>query len=288
MPVEYNDLTMIVKECKQRDIILIEDISECVGIVIRDKRLLGTFGDFACASMYANKIVNAGDGGFVLCKNLASQAKLEMFLNHGFSKTFHFLHFVPASNCKINGMGAAFGLGALESLDEIMHHRHLLATWYRSQLRKIDSKIKLMPICGCNDTPWVFGIECVTKMERTMLRRHLYEAGIETRDYFLPLHLQPAYSHLSFIHSEKLGSTGFYLPTHSNLNEDDVKFICSKIFEYFNFQKNEATSSSIAKLNSQTNLKKIIEDRSEILNDFSWRYTENHKKIFRRNFMKIF
>jgi len=51
-----------------------------------ETRLLGTFGDYACASMYANKIVNAGDGGFILCKNVGVQAKLEMFLNHGFSK----------------------------------------------------------------------------------------------------------------------------------------------------------------------------------------------------------
>ena len=90
VPIEYADLKVIVKECKKRNILLIEDISECVGIVIMNQRgetrLLGTFGDYACASMYANKIVNAGDGGFILCKNVGAQAKLEMFLNHGFSK----------------------------------------------------------------------------------------------------------------------------------------------------------------------------------------------------------
>jgi perosamine synthetase len=53
------DLEAIVQGCKEKNWTLIEDISECVGIQIQTKdgaRLLGTFGDYACASMYANKV----------------------------------------------------------------------------------------------------------------------------------------------------------------------------------------------------------------------------------------
>jgi perosamine synthetase len=53
------ELEAIVQGCKEKNWILIEDISECVGIRIQTDdgaKLLGTFGDYACASMYANKV----------------------------------------------------------------------------------------------------------------------------------------------------------------------------------------------------------------------------------------
>ena len=61
-----NDIAQIAEECKRNCWTLIEDISECVGIKIRQfsssknfaskTKLLGTFGDYACASLYANKV----------------------------------------------------------------------------------------------------------------------------------------------------------------------------------------------------------------------------------------
>lgn len=53
------EIEAIVEGCKRKNWVCIEDISECVGIRMQTKdgaRLLGTFGDYACASMYANKV----------------------------------------------------------------------------------------------------------------------------------------------------------------------------------------------------------------------------------------
>lgn len=53
------DIEHIADGCRRRAWVLIEDISECVGIKMQTataERLLGTFGDYACASMYANKV----------------------------------------------------------------------------------------------------------------------------------------------------------------------------------------------------------------------------------------
>ncbi len=32
-------------------------------------KFLGTFGDFSSASLYANKLITCGDGGFILSKH---------------------------------------------------------------------------------------------------------------------------------------------------------------------------------------------------------------------------
>ena len=80
-------------------------------------RLLGKVGDFAAASMYANKIVHAADGGFVLAKDPKQDSRLWSLVNHGFTKNFHFVHFEKATNSKINGLGAALACGNLDHLE---------------------------------------------------------------------------------------------------------------------------------------------------------------------------
>lgn len=99
------EIEKIQEACQQRNWILIEDISECVGISTSSKdgktRLLGTFGNFACASMYANKLVHGGDAGFVLAKDARAAARLTSLTNHGFTPSYHFVHLKPAPNFKV-------------------------------------------------------------------------------------------------------------------------------------------------------------------------------------------
>ncbi len=71
-----------------------------------------------------------------------------------------------------------------------MKERQILAQIYRKKLSDVP-EITQMPTSGLADTPWVFGIECASKMVKTHLRRYLAGYGIETRDYFLPVWILP-------------------------------------------------------------------------------------------------
>ena len=186
------------------------------------------------------QIVHAGDGGFLIARSPECAVRLTSINNHGFTKTFHFVHFEPSINGKINGLGAAIACGVLDNLDYIMEHRASLAKWYRHYLADVvtERHLQLMPNCGIGDTPWVFGIHCHSKKQRTKLRQHLAYSGIETRDYFFPLHLQPSFKNSAdelqrLPNAERLGSCGFYLPTHTNLTEEKVAFISSVICSFF-------------------------------------------------------
>ena len=65
------EIAKIADFCAQKKIILIEDICECMGTRCgKDEKtgeyqLAGTFGEFAIASLYANKQITAGDGGWI-------------------------------------------------------------------------------------------------------------------------------------------------------------------------------------------------------------------------------
>ena len=50
--------------CMEKGVVCIEDIAEAIGTDYKGK-MVRTFGDFACASFYANKTITSGDGGRV-------------------------------------------------------------------------------------------------------------------------------------------------------------------------------------------------------------------------------
>ena len=174
-------MRLIKKKCKELGLILIEDISEGVGVRDENGQLLGTYGDYACASLYANKIVHGGDGGFVLAQDSGKGPRLLSLVNHGFTPTYHFVHFEPATNAKINGLGAAMACASFDKIDEIIQHRRELAASYRKELSGLP--LVLMPPCGLGDSPWVFGLVMEAKAQRTSIRKFLAEQGIETRDF---------------------------------------------------------------------------------------------------------
>lgn len=233
--VPVDDVEGIYANCVARGWVLIEDISEVIGIVYEDNKLLGSVGHFAACSLYANKIVHAADGGFVLAKDRSVEKRLASLTNYGFTPSFHFVHFEKAINGKINGLGAALACGTLENLDQVLATRQKLARCYRDKLAGLP--VSPMPNCGIRDTPWVFGIVCQSKQTRTLIRSRLAESGIETRDYFLPIHIQPAYGslfrHLRLPVAEKIGSQGLYLPLHTSMTVQDVEVICDIIKDFF-------------------------------------------------------
>ncbi len=61
--------------------------------------------------------------------------------------------------------------------------------------------------------------------------------GVETRDFFLPIHVQPSYREevgsLRLCKAEDLASRGFYLPVHTDMTPQDVTAICDIIRGFY-------------------------------------------------------
>lgn len=213
--------------CQENNICFIEDIAEAIGTEYRGK-LVGTFGDFACASLYANKTITAGDGGFVIsnCNNAQELIlRANSYANHGFTKDYHFVHYESSGNYKMSGLQAAFVTPAVAYISEVIKDRERIAECYRKHLSKVPG-LTLMPKNQYGrDAPWMFGVMVESKKLRTQLRNKLAEDGIETRNFFFPLHLQPMLKQETEVHpvAEKLGMTGFYLPTFYDMNDAKIE-----------------------------------------------------------------
>ena len=76
----------------------------------------------------------------------------------------------------------------------------------------------------------------------------LKEKGVDTRSFFYPMHLQPAYIEKtrqnvpdtsgSYPVSEDLFQRGFYLPSGSSLTNEQIETVVSKISEVLNEHQN--------------------------------------------------
>ena len=85
---------------------------------------------------------------------------------------------------------------------------------------------------------WMYGIVIENEFgtPRDELKKKLFEAGIDTRYFFWPMHAEPCfkqhkYNPKDYPVSTELSKKGLYLPSGLNLTEEQIKTICKKIEE---------------------------------------------------------
>jgi len=67
---------------------------------------------------------------------------------------------------------------------------------------------------------------------RDELRKKLAKRGIETRTFFIPIHLQPIYFRRyneRFPVAEELCRRGMYLPSASTLTKEEIEYVVESI-----------------------------------------------------------
>ena len=220
--------------CKSRGILLIEDIAEAIGTRYKGK-LVGTFGDFACSSLYANKVITSGDGGFVISKKEPDPLIAYSYGNHGMLKDIRYFHLVQCGNYKMSGLQAALVIPAVNEIPMVMEDRKRISLSYRKHLSNVPG-IVLQPANIYDvDAPWLMGVLAKSKQHRTAYRKDLSKDGIETRDFFFPLHLQPSVidqiglGKESLCNAVHLATHGFSLPTCYGLKEEEIELVCNSL-----------------------------------------------------------
>jgi perosamine synthetase len=213
---------------------VIEDAAEAHGAELDGARV-GGLGRVSTFSFYANKIVTTGEGGMVCTNDPALAALARKLRDHAFSPERHFWHEYLGFNYRMTNLQAAVGLAQVERLDDIVAARRRLAGWYGARLGQVPGIATPRQAPGARSVYWMYAIrvEPAFGASRDELREALAARGIETRTFFIPIHLQPIYFEQfrgqSFPVAERLCKTGLYLPTSEALGEDDVDWICQQV-----------------------------------------------------------
>ena len=233
------DMDRIMEIAKKYNLFVIEDAAEAIGTEYKGRRA-GSIGDIGCFSFYANKTVTSGEGGIVVSDNEEYAKKAAMLKDQAFGEP-RFIHNEIGYNFRMNNLTAAYAYASFEEVSVYIDRKINNAQAYSDALSGIDGII-LPPESkeGYKNSYWMYGVlineekfGCSKAETRELLKS---EFGVETRDFFYPMHKQPVMINRGYVDegaempaAEKLWKTGFYLPSSINLKEEQILHIADAL-----------------------------------------------------------
>ena len=234
LPLDMDPLLKIAKKYKLK---VIEDAAEVLGLKYK-KKYCGSFGEVSTFSFYANKHITTGEGGIIVTDDKKIADRCASLRNLYFNNKKRFLHYELGWNYRFTNLQAAIGLAQLEKLSKTIYKKRKIGQIYDRGF--LNSKIFYTPLKETNyakNIYWVYGLvlkkNCKIKLKNFMTKLKLH--GIETRNFFWPLHLQPALRKMGFFKKEKLpvaeylSKNGFYLPSGLALTLKQQNFVIKQV-----------------------------------------------------------
>ena len=214
------DMDPILALAKKHHLFVVEDAAQAHGALYKGRKV-GGLGDVGCFSFYANKLITTGEGGMVVTDSdtLATKMRLLKDLAHVPGKRF--THEEIGFNYRMTNMQAALGLAGLEEVGWAIEKKRRMAAIYTEGLKDIASLILPQEKPYAKSVYWMYALVLAPHagMTRDECRARLKEKGIDTRDFFVPIHRQPVYTSMklfareSYPVSEDLSGRGFYIPS---------------------------------------------------------------------------
>ncbi|MGN0929694.1 MAG: DegT/DnrJ/EryC1/StrS family aminotransferase [Alphaproteobacteria bacterium] len=223
----------IMAIAKKHNLLVVEDCAEAIGSEFEGQKV-GSFGDVACFSFFGNKTMTCGEGGMCLTNDPTIYDRLSRLKGQGLAKFREYWHDMLAFNYRMTNIAAAIGCAQLEQVQTFIDKKQKVASWYKKYLKGVPVKFH-EPRGKVFHTYWMNSILVEKGQDREALRSFLREAGIETRPTFYPVHTMPMYSTRFTSHkvAEDIALRGMNLPSYPALEEEDVKYICDKIREFY-------------------------------------------------------
>jgi dTDP-4-amino-4,6-dideoxygalactose transaminase len=232
----------ILKLAKKYNLFVIEDVAQAIGAEYTFSdgtvKKAGTMGDIGCTSFFPSKNLGCyGDGGAMYTNNEELAKKLRMIANHG--QSVQYVHDSIGVNSRLDSIQAAILRIKLRHLDTYAAARNKAAAYYDKAFAN-HPKIKT-PVRAKNTTHVFHQYTLqLSGVDRNALREFLASKEIPAMVYYpIPLHMQKAYANPrykegDFPVTEKLCSSVISLPMHTELDEEQLKYITEAVLEFCN------------------------------------------------------
>lgn len=231
------DMDALMDISERTGIPIIEDNAQAIGAAWCGNNgrhgQSGTMGLIGTTSFFPSKNLGCmGDGGAVVTSDDAVAERCRQIANHGMSKQYH--HDVVGINSRLDGLQAAILRVKLQHLPGYLRARQKAAARYDEMLNGLSGVQTPVREQRSSHVFHQYTLK-VEAAKRDALRNHLSEAGIPTGVYYpVPGHAQKAfarfnYNHSSFPVSSDLAGRVISLPMHTELDEEQQRFICDSI-----------------------------------------------------------
>ena len=186
------DMEKIVRICKKKNIILIEDTCEALGSKYKGKQL-GTFGDFSSYSFFYSHHITSGEGGMICAKSKKDADVIRTLRSHGWhraisnKKSYSWSFINSGFNLRPTDISAAIGNSQLKKLKKIPLIRQQNFKSIRNALledKRYSNKFDIIEENSDNKIVW-FGIPIILKSAdknyKNRVTNKLNKFGIDTR-----------------------------------------------------------------------------------------------------------
>lgn len=210
---------------------LIADAACAIGATYHGQPF-GALADASVLSFNGNKTITSGGGGMVVGndKELLDRIRhLSTTARVGTEYDFDMVGF----NYRMTNIQAAVGCAQMERLDSFINRKMQVRSYYAASLGDLDD-ITFFPTTE-GGSCWFSGI--VLPVDRTIddvraLMLQLKEAGIESRTFWKPVHLQTPYRlapHSLMKVAESLWERIITLPCSTNITDDELKIVAESV-----------------------------------------------------------
>ena len=235
------NMEAIMRIANEHNLYVIEDNAQAIGANCKfsdgTKKKVGTIGHVGSTSFFPSKNLGCyGDGGAIFTNDDALAHQLRGIVNHGMYVRYH--HDVVGVNSRLDSIQAAVLNTKLPLLDQYNDARQNAARKYSAAFEGHKNIIapSICDICDCH----VFHQYTlrIIDADRDGLMQHLLDKGIPCAIYYpIPLHSQKAYmdaryKEADFPVTNLLAKQVISLPMHTELDDEQIKFITDSVLEY--------------------------------------------------------
>ncbi|UZO81019.1 DegT/DnrJ/EryC1/StrS family aminotransferase [Aquimarina sp. ERC-38] len=247
------DMDRIMEIAEKHQLFVIEDNAQGIGssyqVNSETRQKTGTIGHVGSTSFFPSKNLGCyGDGGAIFTNDDELAHTIRGIVNHGMYTRYH--HDVVGVNSRLDSLQATVLRVKLPHLDSYNQTRRQVANQYTTAFKGYEAII----------TPYIVGNKCdtnhkttcktcdchvfhqytlqVKNIDRDQLVEYLNNHDIPCGVYYpIPLHKQKAYQderyqEKDFTITNQLVTNVISLPMHTELDNDQIEFITSKVIEF--------------------------------------------------------
>lgn len=237
------NMDAIMEIAAEHNLYVIEDNAQAIGADYLSKSgtksKVGVIGHVAATSFFPSKNLGCyGDGGAIFTNDDKLAHIIRGIVNHGMYERYH--HDVVGVNSRLDSIQAGVLNAKLPLLDEYNKARRLAATKYNAAFA--GNAHIITPDFDANENDHVFHqyVLRILDADRNALMQHLLDKGIPCAIYYpIPLHSQKAYvdsryKEEQFPVTNQLVKEVIALPMHTELDDEQIKFITDSVLEFLN------------------------------------------------------
>lgn len=218
----------ILKLAASRNLHVVEDAAEAF-LSKHDGRALGSIGHAGAFSFSPAKTFTTGQGGMVVTSDAELHTRLRQLKDQGRATTGtggDDVHPVMGYNFKLTGLQAAVGLAQLPAVPRRIERQRAIQRLYRRELAGL-AGLTVLPFSDEEVPQWTD----VLIEERDRVASELRQQGMQSRNFWFPLHTQEPYRQPDerFPNATWASPRALWLPSAFTLTDEDVRAVCDAL-----------------------------------------------------------